>query len=101
MAIKLRNVTQMVWWCLDFYPETRADDRELIKVLYDEFYGVCNEPFYMVLRRRDLPSFETIRRCRQKIQEENEDLRADKETEEKRLEAQVDFIEYAKGDIGA
>lgn len=95
---RLRNITQMVWWCLDHFPETRGDDRELIKTLYDEFYGVWNEPFYMVLNRKELPSFESIRRCRQKIQEENEDLRADKATEDKRLEAQREYIAYARGE---
>lgn len=99
MTERLRTLTQKVWFCLDKYPETRADDRDLIKTLYDEFYGVCNEPFYMVLNRKDLPSFESIRRCRQKIQEENEDLRADKETEDKRLKVQIDFIEYAREDV--
>ena len=96
---RLRNLTQKVWWCLDRYPETRADDRELVKVLYDEFYSVWNEPFYMVMNRKDLPTFESIGRCRRKIQEENEDLRADKETENIRLEAQIDFIEYAREDV--
>ena len=79
MSKRLRNITQMVWFILDRYPETRGNDRELIKVLYDEFYSVWSEPFYMVMNRHDLPSFESIRRCRQKIQEENEDLRAVKE----------------------
>ena len=98
MSERLRGITQRVWWCLEFFPETRANDRKLIEVLYDEFYGVNDEPFYMVLRRKDLPSFESIRRCRQKIQEEHEYLRADKETEDKRLEAQKDYIDYAKGE---
>ena len=99
MTENLRTLTQKVWFCLDRYPETRADDRELIKVLYEEFYSVWAEPFYMVMNRHDLPSFESIRRCRQKIQEENEDLRADKATEDRRLEAQIDFIEYAREDV--
>lgn len=99
MSKNLHNVTQMVWWILENYPETRADDRKLIEILYDEFYGVWDVPFYVAIRNKELPSFETIRRCRQKIQEENEDLRADKETEQKRLDAQVDFIEYAREDV--
>ena len=99
MSKRLRNITQMVWFILDRYPETRGDDRELIKVLYDEFYSVWSEPFYMVMNRHDLPSFESIRRCRQKIQEENEDLRAVKEVEDKRIAAQREYIEYAREDV--
>ena len=98
MSKRLRNITQMVWFILDRYPETRGDDRELIKVLYDEFYSVWSEPFYMVMNRHDLPSFESIRRCRQKIQEENEDLRAVKEVEDKRIAAQREYIAYARGE---
>ena len=98
MSKRLRNITQMVWFVLDRYPETRGDDRELIKVLYDEFYSVWSEPFYMVMNRHDLPSFESIRRCRQKIQEENEDLRAVKEVEDKRIAAQEEYIAFARGE---
>lgn len=98
MSEKLKTITAMVWWCLEYVPETRADDRKLIEILYDEFYGVWDEPFYMVLKRKELPSFESIRRCRQKIQEEHEELRADKATEDRRLEAQKDYIDYARGE---
>lgn len=96
---RLNNLTRKVWYCLERFPETRADDRELVKVLYDEFYSVWSEPFYMVMNRKDLPTFESIGRCRRKIQEENEDLRADKATEEMRMESQIDFIEYARGEV--
>ena len=98
MTDRLRTLTQKVWFCLEKHPETRSDDRELIKTLYDEFYGVWSEPFYMVLNRKELPSFESIRRCRQKIQEENEDLRAEKPIEDRRLDAQKEYIEYALGE---
>ena len=98
MKKRLRQITQMVEWCLDRYPETRSSDRELIKVLYEEFYSIWAEPFYMVLNRNDLPSFESIRRCRQKIQEEHEEYRAVKPIEDKRIEVQADYIAYARGE---
>ena len=100
--IKMNKFTGNQKWqmyCLERFPETRADDRELVKVLYDEFYSVWSEPFYMVMNRKDLPTFESIGRCRRKIQEENEDLRAEKPVEDRRLEAQIDFIEYAREDV--
>ena len=98
MKAQLKNVTEMVWQCLTTNPETRSDDRRLIEVLYDEYYGVWDQPFYKVVNRKDLPSFETIRRARQKIQAENEELRADKATEKVRLNVQKDYIEYAIGE---
>ena len=98
MKEKLKNVTQMVWFCLDRYPDTRGDDRRLIEILYDEFYHIWDEPFYKVIKRKDLPSFETIRRARQKIQAECEELRADAETEANRIAVQQDYIEFAIGE---
>lgn len=99
MDKSLRTLTQKVWWCLENYPETRSSDRSLILHVYQVFYGVFTTPFYKVMDDGDLPSFESIRRCRQKIQEENEDLRAVKPVEDIRIAKQEEYIEYAKGDI--
>ena len=44
-----------------------------------------------------LPSFETVTRCRRKLQERNEALK-DTETAMKRDAMQQDFIDYAMGD---
>lgn len=97
---RLTTIAQMVESILEQYPGTRDDDRELIQVLYGKYYGVdYYQPFGSVLRRKDLPSFESIRRTRQKIQEQNESLRGTKETEKKRLEAQEDHIEFAREDV--
>ena len=98
MSEDLRNVTQKVWWCLEHYPETRSSDRKLIELLYDEFYGVWAAPFYEVLRNNELPSFETIRRCRQRVQQEREDLRADEPVEAVRIAKQEEYIAYARGE---
>lgn len=99
MDKSLRTLTQKVWWCLENYPETRSSDRSLILHVYQVFYGVFTTPFYKVMDDGDLPSFESIRRCRQKIQEEREDLRAVKPVEDIRIAKQEEYIEYAKGDI--
>ena len=99
MDRSMRTLTQKVWWCLQNHPETRSSDRSLILTLYSEFYGVFSTPFYKVMDDGDLPSFESIRRCRQKIQQEIEELRADKAVEDVRIAKQEDFIEFAKGDL--
>ena len=52
-----------------------------------------------MLDRNDLPSFESIRRARQKLQSEWEYLRADKPVEDIRIAKQEEFLEYAREDL--
>jgi hypothetical protein len=47
---------------------------------------------------KDLPSTETIRRTRQKIQQEFEDLRATKEVEKERMALQETWLDFVKGE---
>lgn len=99
MKKRLFTVEEMVRTQLEARPETRSDDRELVfSVLRDNFGITANERWANVIFNRDLPSFETIRRTRQKIQQDNEDLRATKKVQEQRIEIQKDFIEYALGE---
>ena len=73
----LTNIKSMVLYELTERPETRDSDRLLIYWIYRDYFGVWdNEVFFNVIMRKDLPSFETIRRCRAKIQSERFDLRA-------------------------
>ena len=99
MDKSLRTLTQKVWWCLENYPETRSSDRSLILHVYQVFYGVFTTPFYKVMDDGDLPSFESIRRCRQKIQEECEDLRAVKPVEDIRIAKQEEYITYSREEL--
>ena len=97
---KIKTVHGMVYELLEKIPATRSSDRILVAELYSHFYGVGNEPFWQVMEQRsDLPSYETIGRCRRKIQETNEELRAVREVEDERISRQEDFIEYAKGGV--
>ena len=94
---RLKTIQQMVEDILRQYPGTRSDDRELIQTLYGKYYGVdYYKPFGAVIRDKNLPSFESIRRCRQRCQELNEDLRGTKKTEQARLAKQEEYIEYAR-----
>ena len=95
---RLNKIRDMVWHCLTLYPETRSSDRELILHLYTDFYGVFSQPFFKVLDRTDLPSFESIRRCRQKIQAEYEHLRAVPKVEDVRMAKQEDFLAFVRGE---
>ena len=93
---RVREVTPKVLEILKNCPDARSNDRRLIEILYDEYYGVWDEPFYKVLQRTDLPSFESIRRARQKVQEYCEDLRAEEPVESIRIAEQEEYLEYAR-----
>lgn len=94
---KIITIHQMVENILKQYPGTRDDDRELIQTLYGKYYGIdFYKPWGSVIRDKNLPSFESIRRCRQRLQEKDESLRGSKESEDARLAKQEEYLEYAK-----
>lgn len=94
---KLDTIKAQVEFILRRYPATRSDDRFLIRVLYQQFYGVhYYDSFGSVIMNAKLPSFESIRRCRQKLQEHDESLRGTKETEAARLAKQEEYIAFAQ-----
>lgn len=94
---RLKRMQDKVEYLLAQYPATRDDDRKLIGAVYMMFYGVdVNAPFKDILLNDKLPNFETIRRCRQKAQEENEALRGKRDKE--RIDNQKEYLEYAKGE---
>lgn len=94
---RLKTLEKKVLAELEAKPATRDSDRELTLAVYADFYGVSTwTPFAEVMRRKDLPSTESIGRTRRKLQEKNEALRGDKYHEAVRLAAQADYIEYAR-----
>ena len=98
MKPKLITIQQMVENVLRQYPGTREDDRELIQTLYGKYYGVdFYKPWGAVIRDKNLPSFESIRRARQKLQENDESLRGSKASEDARLDKQEEYLEYVRG----
>lgn len=95
--MELKTIQQKVEEILKQYPGTRDDDRELIQVYYGKYHNIdYYTPFGAVIKNKKLPSFESIRRCRQKVQELNEDLRGSKKSEEARLAKQEEYLEYAR-----
>lgn len=94
---RVREVTPKVLQMLKEHPATRSNDRLLIREIYTKCYGVNPyAPFGEVVMRNDLPSFESIRRARQKVQEYCEDLRAEEPTESIRIAEQEEYLEYAR-----
>lgn len=100
MEKPLKTVSELVKHQLEQYPATRDNDQLL-------YYRVCeainpkaltSNFGYVTLNRKDfeLPSIETVGRCRRKLQEKNPELRASKEVEGFRAEREAEFREYAK-----
>jgi len=69
---RLKTTKSRVIYVLENYPEARNDDRYLwliyVRIFCPEFSKYIKYIPYNILKRA--PSFETLRRCRQKIQEQ-------------------------------
>ena len=94
---RLKTLENVVFKILSEYPIARKDDRFLVTAVYSR-YTCVDAPFSKVMEDHTLPPFESITRCRRKIQETNEKLRADYDTEQVRLELQEEYIDYARGE---
>lgn len=101
MTLQLYTIQEMVEQILVSCPETRSSDDLLVDRIYHQFYGINKStPFHEVMLKRStlgLPAYESIRRARQRLQQNHEFLRGDKRTEELRLKAQEGYLEYARG----
>lgn len=96
---RLNKLEPIVKEVLIKYEETRSDDFKLIYAVYREldFIHTTRELFYEIMLYHDsynLPPFESITRCRRKIQKNHPEL-ANEKTKEKRLNATSDYIDYA------
>lgn len=95
---RIKKLEEKVRTMLERYPLTRDDDRLLTLAVWVEFYGLDPyTPIRAVMRNEKLPSQESIGRARRKIQEVDETLRGTKYKEKVRMDAQIEYIEYAKG----
>lgn len=64
---KFDKISDLVWYCLKEFPETRGDDKELMLKVWDlQGFRLPNKlrPFFI----HKVASPESIRRCRQMIQ---------------------------------
>ena len=96
---KLRNTTMLVRQVLATVPEARNSDNVLyIEVVRLIDQNVLRTPFAVVMQNLklfNLPSIETVGRCRRKLQARFPELRADKEVEEFRKGLEEFFREWA------
>ena len=94
------ELTEIVRKVLTDKPVARDDDFKLVGYVYQAINPeVLDKPFRTVMwyhKDFDLPSFETIRRTRQKLQHDNPDLRG--EMYVKRINKQTEYIDkYVTG----
>ena len=96
----LKKIKPQIEYLLKTYPRLRDDDFLLIGTVYHHYYGIGHdESFLEVMKHHDdlgLPSFETIRRTRQKVQEEHPEYESSKAKKKERQMAFNEFYEFAK-----
>lgn len=96
----LTTIKPKVEYLLRMYPRLRDDDFLLVGMVYHEYYGIGYDIGFLEVMKKhkelDLPSFETIRRTRQKVQEENPALESSKAKKKERQMAFNEFYEFAK-----
>lgn len=69
----MKKTKNMVEKILAEYPEARDDDFVLIALVYDRNYDIKGKSFFEIMMNHKafgLPSLESIRRTRQKLQED-------------------------------
>lgn len=97
---ELQNTTKLVRQILEEDEKARNSDNYLIIKVYERLYPpVANMPFNVVLNHRNdygLPSFETIRRTRQKLQHDYPELAACDAVRINRAIREDEFKEYAR-----
>lgn len=99
----LKNVTKVVKELLINHTSLRNDDDLLYRAVCFQYKPqVVHLSFGDVLKQRQnlgLPSFETVRRTRQKVQATYQELRAEKIVNEARKTKETEYREYARGSV--
>ena len=94
---RLDTLEDMVREVLKHDPKARDDDRILTLDVWVNVFKVNPwSPISEVMRNKDLPSQESLGRVRRKVQQHDESLRGSQKKEQIRMDAQVDYIEYAR-----
>jgi hypothetical protein len=97
---KLKQITKVVEHYLTERPETRSDDDLLYGYVCEDFNrDAITLPFCVVMSNRKnlgIPSFESVRRSRQKLQEMRAELQADDNTQAIREVEEDKYRAYAR-----
>lgn len=97
---EIKTTDALVKSILAEYPKARNSDNYLyIRVVKALNPQACDRPFEMVLSNLmdlGLPCFETVSRCRRKLQAEHPELWSDAQIKKYRENAEKDFEDYAR-----
>lgn len=96
---RLKKVEQIVKKVLEEHPETRDDDFALLTQVYYEFNPeILGSSFNLVMlghKEYGLPPFESVTRCRRKLQSKCKALMSSRQIEEARKKEEEVYKEYA------
>lgn len=99
--MKIQKVSNIVKEILERNKATRDNDNLLyVEVIYAIKPEVVNSNFRYVLSNANflgLPPFETVSRCRRKLQRTYTELKASKEVEEGRAKKLDEVLDYVRG----
>lgn len=106
-ATQLMTTTNLVKRLLTEDPQTRNSDSYLyLKVLEHcalqkgiDLSGLTVPNFLTSMNVLNLPCFETVRRSRQKIQQEHPELKGNRAVQEARAENEQVYRDYARGSV--
>lgn len=97
--IESKTLKEIVHDLLFEFPEMRESDRKLISGVYDHLgIDIVNRSFLDVILDDKAQSFESIRRLRQKVQEECPSLKASRKTQDRRTELTGEYTKLAIGE---
>lgn len=102
---ELNTTTNLVKGILEEYPDTRNSDNILYVRVCEQIgreHGIninkMSMPFFLLnLKDYNMPQYETVGRCRRKLQAEYPELQADANVEAQRELNEADFKAYARG----
>ena len=101
MKKEFKRANALVLKILEENPKTRNSDNLLYLIFLETVHpGITKQSIATILLNLEslgLPCFETIRRARQKIQAEREDLKADEAVQDFRTEREIAFREFFGG----
>lgn len=100
---ELKRVTKIVKTLLENKPDLRENDDLLyLAVCYlinAEIPGITFHSVLVGRKKLGLPSFETVRRTRQKVQATYPELKGTKRVREGRKAKETEYREYARGSV--
>ena len=96
--MKQKTVEATVKAILTQSKTARADDHYLYYLAVGHYTD--NEFVFAFIHHKQLhlPTFESVSRARRKVQEKHPELRADRGTEQARLNKEIDFYNYYKAE---